>query len=669
LGAEDGRIRAAAVRVLSFWHPHLDNALDLLGNRVGDDHPRVRLEAVRALGKMGSARAAELALSALDYPMDSFLDYALWLTINDLAEEWVAAVLDGEWEIEGRERQLEFGLQAIEPGLASEILSKLLQTKPIPLDGQGPWIEMIGKAGGPRDLRRLHNHLLAGEFTETAADQALAALSSAMRVRKVKPAGDLGGIFKLVESEREAVRAGAIRLIGHWQLNDLAPELLQFARASSSSGSVRQAAFESLREIGGGTVIAGLRRICGQEHPLPVRQQAAQALAALDLAKSVPLILEVLRDTREEAQALTFWRGLLSTRGAAPVFARALADGRLPASVAQAGLRAAREGGRSEPDLVLALARSGSLDGAEEELTPAEMQQLAGRVIKEGDPFRGELVYRRAELACVSCHAIGGAGGKVGPDLTSIGASAPVDYLIESMLYPNAKVKEGYHSIAIETTDGQEFSGILVRETTDEMIVRNALDVEVAVPKRNIERHSISGSLMPSGLMDALEMAEQIDLYRFMAELGKPGPFDASKNQVARSWNLYAATLDAVQFGDEWILENMESGQGWSPVFTLVDGRLLREELEKKLATVSHRAPPAVFASTRLQVPRSGPVRMKVSGLPMQGFWINGQALPPSEELKAELEAGTHLIVVKLDSNRLPEALRLETEDGTFLVD
>ena len=49
----------------------------------------------------------------------------------------------------------------------------------------------------------------------------------------------------------------------------------------------------------------------------------------------------------------------------------------------------------------------------------------------------------------------GGAGGKIGPDLTSIGASAPPDYLVESLLYPNAKIKEGYHSVLIATKDGK----------------------------------------------------------------------------------------------------------------------------------------------------------------------------------------------------------------------
>src|SRR5437762_9593754 len=92
-----------------------DANLVLLGTLVRDDSPRVRLEALRALAKIPSAKSAELALSVLDKPMDPFLDYALWLTINDLADPWISAIKSGEWKVAGHENQLEFGLKAIDP--------------------------------------------------------------------------------------------------------------------------------------------------------------------------------------------------------------------------------------------------------------------------------------------------------------------------------------------------------------------------------------------------------------------------------------------------------------------------------------------------------------------------------------------------------------------------
>ena len=77
------------------------------------------------------------------------------------------------------------------------------------------------------------------------------------------------------------------------------------------------------------------------------------------------------------------------------------------------------------------LLKAAGLSVAGAQLSADEMRALAREALAKGDPARGEALYRRSELACVSCHAIGGAGGKIGPDLTSIGASAPADYLVE----------------------------------------------------------------------------------------------------------------------------------------------------------------------------------------------------------------------------------------------
>ena len=247
-------------------------------------------------------------------------------------------------------------------------------------------------------------------------------------------------------------------------------------------------------------------------------------------------------------------------------------------------------------------------------LSDAELKQLAGTVMAEGDPARGETIFRRKELSCVTCHAIGGVGGKVGPDLTSIGASAQVDYLIESVLYPNRKIKEGYHSVIVETKDGLEFSGIVVREDSEQLILRDATDKETTIPKSKIENRTTGNSLMPSGLVDALNPSERLDLYRFLAELGKPGPFDASKPNVARSWKLLAQTLDLAQFGDERILNTSLRDASWNSARSLVDGRLLKQDLNAALAEQGTRYPQALFAAAQFQVAKAGTVHLKLMG-------------------------------------------------------
>jgi putative heme-binding domain-containing protein len=314
---------------------------------------------------------------------------------------------------------------------------------------------------------------------------------------------------------------------------------------------------------------------------------------------------------------------------------------------------------------VLALSRNIDEGKDAKTLSPEELKELLSFIKEKGDPARGELIYRRTELGCVSCHSIGGVGAKVGPDLTSIGASAQPDYLVESLQFPNRKVKEGYHAIIVETKDEQELSGILVRETDDQLILRDASNREISVAKNNVQKKNIGGSLMPAGLVDALNENEQADLYKFLSELGKPGPYDASKGNVARTWRLMPRILDLAQFDDAKVVTMDQSN--WSTVSTLVDGRLLKSEMEANLKRLSYRNPDAIYASTRFEVAKSGPVKIALSDIPKGAVWIDGKQVNGRGEIQTELSSGPHVLAVKIEASALPEFLRASTSDGTFI--
>jgi putative heme-binding domain-containing protein len=96
LRAKDYHARAAATRALRHWREAVPDALDLLQAQVNDEHPRVRLEAVVALSYFKDARAAELALLALNRPRDYYLDYGLKETMTTLEPYWKQAVAAGK---------------------------------------------------------------------------------------------------------------------------------------------------------------------------------------------------------------------------------------------------------------------------------------------------------------------------------------------------------------------------------------------------------------------------------------------------------------------------------------------------------------------------------------------------------------------------------------------
>jgi len=87
LQSPDHRARAQAVRVVGYWRDRLPDALALVNAAAHDQHPRVRLEAVRVASFFDRRDAKEAFLAAneiLKKPMDYYLDYTFKETTRQL---------------------------------------------------------------------------------------------------------------------------------------------------------------------------------------------------------------------------------------------------------------------------------------------------------------------------------------------------------------------------------------------------------------------------------------------------------------------------------------------------------------------------------------------------------------------------------------------------------
>jgi putative heme-binding domain-containing protein len=585
------------------------------------------------------ARAPEPAREARALPGaadDPFLEYAAWLSINELAKPWTDAIIKGDWKIEGREDQLAYGLTAIDPQIAGRTLAAILKERPIARDGGGPWIELIGKAGVQGLIDQLYEQFRAGGFDRTGELRALQGLAEAARLRQLKPAAGVAEFaatlrtLSAAQPQDPAFLASAIRLAGQWKLQPALTDLVAFTR--SEEKGVQSAAFEAIRLIGGAEAEGALTQLAStKDHPLPVRKQAASALLALDVARGAALLPSVFEAISDEQEALELWRSALQVKGAPEKLAANFERkpdqpaSALPKTIANAGLRAAREAGKKGEALAKVLAPLAGVSAAEAK--PFQSYGwMADFTKRDGDPARGELVYRRANLGCVTCHAIGGAGGKVGPEMTSLGASAPLDYIIEAVLDPGAKVKEGFNAVNFTLKDNTQVMGIQARETANEVFVRDVAGNEQALVKTNIASKTDIGSIMPAGLVEQLPERERWDLFAFLGELGKPGGFDASKGMAARRWVLFPAVdRERVLKGD---LESANAAQA----LTFVDGWLTRELLAEALQLVPNPGE-AVYAVARFQ--SSGRTNLKLTGA--AAAWLNGQPLDLTQPLAPDL--------------------------------
>jgi putative membrane-bound dehydrogenase-like protein len=87
--------RAAATHLVADDRAYLPKAFDMLKRQVADEHPRVRLEAIRGLSFFPTMDAVEAALGALKSPQDKWLDYTLEHTIGALEPAWSEAYNSG----------------------------------------------------------------------------------------------------------------------------------------------------------------------------------------------------------------------------------------------------------------------------------------------------------------------------------------------------------------------------------------------------------------------------------------------------------------------------------------------------------------------------------------------------------------------------------------------
>lgn len=659
-------IRAAAMR--SFIdHPDVETKLRLGAQAVRDEHPRVRLEGVRMLATVPQPRAAATAANVLDRPLDPWLDYALWLTLRELQSHWMPELRRGQIPFD-QIAHLVFALRAVDARGAVPLIVDLLRSGRAADGGRETELwELLATVGGPDELALV---LQRAESDPAVRRRVLGALVHTAQQRKVKPAGSLDVIWNWLDSAEETTRAEAARLVGLWQLADGIDRLFQRARADSSL-TVRQAATSALAEFPGPEIVAKLEALTASDLPIEVRRQAVTSLIRQDVdraAQRAVLILEAGPPDRETTELVA---AFVRQRGAADALARALQDKKLPTDTAKVALRSAPPNSAETQSLALALKAAGNLDAARRLPSPEERERLIADVRSLGDPARGELIYRRAELACQKCHAIGGAGGLVGPDLISLGASAPVDYILDSLLEPNKQVKENYHSVQIETQSGQRLTGVKVGETDTELILRDAEDREVRVRRAEIEEQQVAGSIMPEGLTDGLTRGELVDLVRFLSELGKVGGnYTVGPEVVVRRWRVLEATPDAYRAVSRSGIQAPASEPAkfaWSPAYSAVSGLLPAEGLPKLEIRHGLEGSRELFSFLRaeFEVATPGRIRLKLNGSEGVSLWWGTAAVPPGDLIELDVAAGTQAITLAVDWLRRPSGIRLELVEAT----
>jgi len=136
-----------------------------------------------------------------------------------------------------------------------------------------------------------------------------------------------------------------------------------------------------------------------------------------------------------------------------------------------------------------------------------------------GDRESGRNIFN---TLCISCHALNGVGGLIGPDLVSVSGHEP-DKLLSNILDPNADIQPGYTAYFVELQNGSDLYGVITSDTGHGLTLKLSDGTQQTILRKDIKQlRNTQQSMMPEGLESGLSHQDLADLIQFLRTGTKP---------------------------------------------------------------------------------------------------------------------------------------------------
>lgn len=145
----------------------------------------------------------------------------------------------------------------------------------------------------------------------------------------------------------------------------------------------------------------------------------------------------------------------------------------------------------------------------------------AGAAPEKGDASRGEQIFWAKDGGnCGQCHMIGPRGGRIGPNLSRIGAARSVAALEREIRRPAEVIPVGFETVTVVTKDGRRLRGVRKNEDTFSVQIMTADENIQSFSKRDVDVVAeTERSLMPAYAAERLSDADLADLVRYLRTL------------------------------------------------------------------------------------------------------------------------------------------------------
>lgn len=135
-----------------------------------------------------------------------------------------------------------------------------------------------------------------------------------------------------------------------------------------------------------------------------------------------------------------------------------------------------------------------------------------------GSTARGKEVLE-GKGACLHCHRVKGAGSRLGPDLSDVGAIRRVAELEQSILDPDASVLPQHRFFRLVTRDGTTYTGRILNQDTFTVQIIDTQQRLLSFPRADLREYTaIAKSPMPS-YKEKLSSQELTDLLWYLVSL------------------------------------------------------------------------------------------------------------------------------------------------------
>ncbi len=363
---------------------------------------------------------------------------------------------------------------------------------------------------------------LAGQPATTDALKAIALQALTANLKPdVKPSADaaLGGALKqLLASDQTA--GAVLPLIARWnftaQVGDAAKSAVSKAETRLADKSLSDdergqiaANLLGVRALDAG-IVAAVAALVGSDASPGLQRRVIEALGTTGDAAAGQALLVALPQLDPELREAAFGQ-LLKRADWSVAMVQALADRKLdPALLGLANLYRLR----THADAAVAkraVVVIEELKGPEQKEKDALIAKLRPEVIKPGSLANGAKLFTQN---CAPCHKFKTEGADFAPNLNGMGAHGPEDLLVH-IIDPNRVVEPNFNAVSIETKDDLSYDGIVLRENSSAVVLRNQT-AETEIRKDNIQsRRNTGRSLMPEGF-DQLGAEGMRDLLTYL---------------------------------------------------------------------------------------------------------------------------------------------------------